>query len=34
MTGSICVGCYSLWIFGMTEINEMKSSGKNRLFIC
>ena len=33
MTGSVSFGCYSLWIFGMTEINEIKSSGKNGLFI-
>jgi len=33
MTGSVSVGCYTLWIFGMTEINEIKSSGKNGLFM-
>jgi hypothetical protein len=33
MTGSESVGCYSLWIFGMTKINDMKSSEKNGLFI-
>ena len=22
MTGSISIGCYSLWIFGMSKINK------------